>query len=248
MRIDYSSSDLLTRETVDICNCNALLQKSIKEVLHDRGIAQPIKAEISKEGMELWKKMGQNNTRAEDIKDIIPVNICLTPDKMWTFENEGWPDIEDFIDFGNSPADLIGKRVSQDWWNPYVSVHEKSNMLLQAYTRAYNEIVNGYENGTRKKYVIDGNAENFYRPVTKEEELKILWKGYESWVDDLDAQRQRACDVRKINTEIDMQKAYKGTGSIEQAKKSHKLYIEMKMEEQMNNIRQMMLEAAKSKK
>lgn len=49
----------------------------------------------------------------------------------------------------------------------------------EAYANLYDEIVQGYENGTRQINVIDENSEQGYRTLTMEEELSALDAAYE---------------------------------------------------------------------
>lgn len=64
----------------------------------------------------------------------------------------------------------------------YLSNEEKLDNIMEAYTSLYDEIVQGYENGTRVINVADENSENGYRPPTMQEELDDLDRAYESVV------------------------------------------------------------------
>lgn len=63
-----------------------------------------------------------------------------------------------------------------------LSWQKKAENLAKAYTNCYDEIVQGYENGTRQVNVIDENSELGYRALTKEEELSALDAAYEKTV------------------------------------------------------------------
>lgn len=64
----------------------------------------------------------------------------------------------------------------------YLSNEEKLDNIMEAYTSLYDEIVQGYENGTRVINVADENSENGYRTLTMQEELDDLDRAYESVV------------------------------------------------------------------
>ena len=56
-----------------------------------------------------------------------------------------------------------------------LSVTDRANGYISAYASMYDEIVRGYENGTREIYVED---EFGMHRLTKEEELKALEEAY----------------------------------------------------------------------
>ena len=62
-----------------------------------------------------------------------------------------------------------------------LSVTDRANGYISAYASMYDEIVKGYENGTREIYVED---EFGMHRLTKEEELKALEEAYKREVDD----------------------------------------------------------------
>ena len=56
-----------------------------------------------------------------------------------------------------------------------LNITDKANNYVKAYAELYDEIVKGYENGTREIYVADENAP---RKLTKDEELSNLDAAY----------------------------------------------------------------------
>ena len=64
--------------------------------------------------------------------------------------------------------------------DPYTCLLYTSN-YVKAYAELYDEIVKGYENGTREIYVA---AENGPRKLTKDEELSNLDAAYKKTVDE----------------------------------------------------------------
>ena len=62
-----------------------------------------------------------------------------------------------------------------------INITDKANNYVKAYAELYDEIVKGYENGTREIYVAD---ENGPRKLTRDEELSNLDVAYKKTVDD----------------------------------------------------------------
>jgi hypothetical protein len=62
-----------------------------------------------------------------------------------------------------------------------LNVNDRANGYISAYASLYDEIVQGYENGTREIYVEDGYG---MHRLTMEEELKELSEAYKRTVDD----------------------------------------------------------------
>lgn len=72
-----------------------------------------------------------------------------------------------------------------------LNITDKANNYVKAYAELYDEIVKGYENGTREIYVAD---ENGPRKLTKDEELSNLDAAYKNsgWLCD-NGDNQSAC-------------------------------------------------------
>lgn len=76
-----------------------------------------------------------------------------------------------------------------------LSWQTKRDNLDKAYQNLRDDIVQGYENGTRQINVIDESSETGYRTLTMEEELSALDAAYEKNVkgfEELEAQQQKA--------------------------------------------------------
>lgn len=63
------------------------------------------------------------------------------------------------------------------------SAEEKAERILNAYKSLYDEIVSGYDEGTRIRFVEDETAEDGYRQISKEEELSILQNEFQNFVE-----------------------------------------------------------------
>ena len=79
-----------------------------------------------------------------------------------------------------------------------LSWQNKSDNLNQAYKNLRDEIVQGYENGTRQVNVIDESSETGYRTLTMEEELSALDAAYEKNVkgfEEFSAQQEHGKEI-----------------------------------------------------
>ena len=90
----------------------------------------------------------------------------------------------------------------QKWYDDWTSVKDKASMLLSAYAKAYDEICQGYENGTRVRYKIDMSAKELYREVTMEEELEALRERYEARTNNLEELHRLSCSATLSFTEV----------------------------------------------
>lgn len=89
------------------------------------------------------------------------------------------------------PSVYAGKDENGDYLRNYYSTSDAASNMLKVYASLYDEIVKGYEAGTRETYVEDENAEGGYRKLTMEEELAELDKAYEDYVDKYAANRDK---------------------------------------------------------
>lgn len=74
---------------------------------------------------------------------------------------------------------------------------DKGSALLEAYASAYDEIVQGYADGTRNVYVEDETAESGYRKMTMEEEISGLDAAYQKYVSGFGTRIHQAVDASK---------------------------------------------------
>ena len=89
------------------------------------------------------------------------------------------------------PSVYAGKDDKGDYLRNYYSTSDAASSMLKVYASLYDEIVKGYEAGTRETYVEDKDAEGGYRKLTMEEELAELDKAYEDYVDKYAANRDK---------------------------------------------------------
>lgn len=98
------------------------------------------------------------------------------------------------------PSVYAGKDDKGDYLRNYYSTSDAASNMLKVYASLYDEIVKGYEAGTRETYVEDKDAESGCRKLTMEEELAELDKAYEDYVNKYAANRDKQI--------IDMLSAY----------------------------------------
>ena len=75
---------------------------------------------------------------------------------------------------------------------------DRAQSMLEAYANLYDEIVRGYEDGTREIYVDDAESPNGYRLLTKEEELERLDDAYKELSEGYEMQLERDREANEI--------------------------------------------------
>ena len=89
----------------------------------------------------------------------------------------------------NIAMDSSGKfeaGINKLWNNDICTEQDWVNSCINTYNALYNEIVSGYADGTREKYVFDENSEDGFRKLTMAEELQRLDDEYNSQCDFLE--------------------------------------------------------------
>ena len=72
---------------------------------------------------------------------------------------------------------------------------------VRAYGNLYDEIVRGYQNGTRERYVEDENSETGFRKMTMEEELSELDRAFQKIADRADTKEMIEGEFQRLRTE-----------------------------------------------
>ena len=72
---------------------------------------------------------------------------------------------------------------------------------VRAYANLYDEIVQGYRDGTRERYVEDENSETGFRKMTMEEELSGLDRAFQKMADRADAKEMIEGEFKRLRTE-----------------------------------------------
>lgn len=160
--------------------------QKMSEVLQNRcGRAASI--EISNEGREYYRNSIQQNGQ-ETYDDVLRRREQLKNEKI------------SIIDYGYE----ISKKAAE--WNKeaanarrnVVSTTDRANGYVAAYAELYDEIIQGYEAGTREIYVAD---ENGTHKLTRDEELSALDAAYKKTVDDFVTMKKTNQHAREIISE-----------------------------------------------
>ena len=138
---------------------------------------------FSKEGYENYRKSVSENGQAISYENVARQKEILSNgiDYCYNLSQE---------------ADKLNKAAEEALTDgDTLSWQTKRDNLDKAYQNLRDEIVQGYENGTRQVNVIDENSETGYRILTMEEELSALDAAYEKNVkgfEELAAQQEKA--------------------------------------------------------
>lgn len=159
------------------------VQKENHQTNEKHTAEQAIKLSISDEGMEYYRNHIQQG-RQENYDDVVQRKELSASKK------------NSDIDYGYE----IQKRAAQqnqnaDTERSTLNITDKANSYVKAYAELYDEIVKGYENGTREIYVAD---ENGPRKLTQDEELSNLDAAYKKTVDDFVTMESTNQHARRI--------------------------------------------------
>lgn len=142
-------------------------QKDSAQLNMNRITESPVKVSISNEGLERSSSLQQN--KEETYESMMQRREMLKKTRVMSYG----------YDLSMKAVEL-NDAASENGTKP-LSVADRANGYIGAYASLYDEIVQGYENGTREIYVED---ELGIHRLTKEEELKELNESYKRAVDD----------------------------------------------------------------
>ena len=158
-------------------NTNSIMEKNTDKVQKGNSqtnekhtVGQSVKLSISNEGMEYYRNCIQQN-RQETYDDVLQRRELLKSEKI--------RDIDYGYEISKKAAEL-NKDAANAGQNA-LSTTDRANGYVAAYAELYDEIVQGYESGTREIYVTD---ENGTHKLTKDEELSNLDAAYKKTVGD----------------------------------------------------------------
>ncbi len=149
---------------------NVKVQKENKQTNEKHTTEQSVKLSISNEGMEYYRNCIQQN-RQETYDDVLQRRELLKSEKI--------RDIDYGYEISKKAAEL--NKDAANAGQKALSTTDRANGYVAAYAELYDEIVQGYESGTREIYVTD---ENGTHKLTKDEELSNLDAAYKKTVDD----------------------------------------------------------------
>ncbi len=133
-----------------------------------------VKLSISQEGIESYrKKFHESGLQTEDGKVIEKKQDFIKQAKNSIFANY----------YENELAKKANTLKEQREHTNTYSLSNKVEDYVKAYANLYDEIVQGYKNGTRERYVEDENSNTGFRKMTMEEELNSLDKAFQKTSD-----------------------------------------------------------------
>ena len=142
-------------------------QKNMMQPKMNRITESPVKISISNEGLERSSSLQQN--KEETYESMMQRREMLKKTRVMSYG----------YDLSMKAVEL--NEAASENGTKALSVADRANGYISAYASMYDEIVKGYENGTREIYVED---EFGMHRLTKEEELKALEEAYKREVDD----------------------------------------------------------------
>ncbi len=142
-------------------------QKNMMQPKMNRITESPVKVSISNEGLERSSSLQQN--KEETYESMMQRREMLKKTRVMSYG----------YDLSMKAVEL--NEAASENGTKALSVADRANGYISAYASMYDEIVRGYENGTREIYVED---EFGMHRLTKEEELKALEEAYKREVDD----------------------------------------------------------------
>ena len=158
-------------------NANLIVEKNANKAKKEDSqtnekhtMEQSVKFSISNDGMEHYRKHIQQNGQ-ETYDEVLQRRELLKSGKI--------KDIDYGYEISKKAAEL-NKDAANAGQNA-LSTTDRANGYVAAYAELYDEIVQGYESGTREIYVTD---ENGTHKLTKDEELSNLDAAYKKTVDD----------------------------------------------------------------
>ena len=180
-------SNNVNNTTLIITKNASKVQEENKQTNEKRTAEQSVKLSISNEGREYYRNSIQQNGQ-ETYDDVLQRREQLINEKISVIDYgyeiskkaAGW----------NKEAANTGRNV--------VSTTDRANGYVAAYAELYDEIIQGYEAGTREIYVAD---ENGTRKLTRDEELSTLDAAYKKTVDDFVTMEKSNQHAREIISE-----------------------------------------------
>ena len=142
-------------------------QKNMMQPKMNRITESPVKVSISNEGLERSSSLQQN--KEETYESMMQRREMLKKTRVMSY---GYDLSMKAVELNDAASENGAKTLC---------VTDRANGYISAYASMYDEIVRGYENGTREIYVED---EFGMHRLTKEEELKALEEAYKREVDD----------------------------------------------------------------
>ena len=165
MKVDNTTFHFAGQEKV------AQENKTVKSAI-PKLAEQPIKVSISKEGYESYRNSVSESGQALSYDGAIRQKKNLLDADQSKGMDYGYRLSKEANSLNESDKEALTDGKSLSW-------QARAENYAEAYANLYDEIVQGYENGTRQINVIDESSEQGYRALTMEEELSALDAAYE---------------------------------------------------------------------
>ena len=110
--------------------------------------------------------------------------------------------------YGNELAKETEKLKGQRTGGSSYSLSNRVEDSVRAYGNLYDEIVQGYQNGTRERYVEDKSSETGYRKMTMEEELEGLDKAFQRAADGTEIKEMITNEFKRLSSKVGSKQTY----------------------------------------
>ena len=228
MKVNVSSENLFI-SNYQLANNESKMPSDVSSVSISETDVSPIKVTISEEGKNAYK----NN-----FQDMEKTNYeSMVANRRELLEQKNTPEIHYGFMLGNKLAELTEND------KEYRSIEDRGAALLEAYASIYDEIVQGYADGTREIYVEDEESESGYRNMTMQEEINGLDAAYQKYVSGFEARINQSVDASKAFDKYMAKLSKIGAHRAEMATKAKEFFDKMREEEIPENISDNMLGA-----
>ena len=154
-----------------------------------------VKISISQEGMKSYRKKLHESGMNESGKVVVKADMdsIIRQAKQATNALRA-------NQYGNELAKETEALKEQRKSGSTYNLSNKAEDCVRAYGNLYDEIVQGYQNGTRERYVEDETSETGYRKMTMEEELNELDKAFQSAADKADIKEMITSEFQRLSS------------------------------------------------
>lgn len=169
MRIQANTTTFQFSGNENVIQKNQIIKETIPKLAE-----QPVKVSISAEGYQNYRnRIVETQSYDEVVKQKkLLMTENLSADLNYDFGFKIWESLSD--------EDI--KMSTKGYLSFTDKVKGRIENIAETYASLYDEIVQGYENGTRKINVVDNESEHGYRTLTMEEEISALDEAYEKAV------------------------------------------------------------------
>lgn len=190
----YKASQI---DLFEIAKKRGIEEQPIKTVSSILGENSAIKVNISEEGLKALHGSKLNGN--DDLESRI---------QQMEYMSEHQP-VESF-------TSRLGRTLQESYegisYEHRPSVEEKGKTVLNAFKEMTDEIVSGYENGTRVRFIEDSTSKDGYRKLTMEDELSILQNEYDEFVENRFGKEHAEESVKITNAINDFEKLKESLG------------------------------------